>query len=71
MKKRLYRSTTDRMIAGVIGGLAEYFAIDSALLRLVAALGILATGLFPGVVLYLIAVFIVPNALDVTIHDVS
>ena len=33
--KRLYRSRDDRMIAGVCGGLAEYFSIDPTIVRLV------------------------------------
>lgn len=50
------------MLAGVIGGLADYFDTDSTLLRLLAVFAILVTGLFPGVVLYLIAWVIVPEA---------
>lgn len=65
MKKRLYRSTHDRMIGGVIGGLAEYFNTDSTLIRLFAVFGILITGFFPGVVAYLIALIIVPNEPEV------
>ena len=34
MKKRLYRSAHDRMLAGVCGGIAEYFQIDPTLVRL-------------------------------------
>lgn len=34
MNKRLYRSTHDRMLAGVCGGIAEYFQIDPTLVRL-------------------------------------
>lgn len=62
MKKRLYRSTSDRILAGVIGGVAEYFEVDSTLLRLVALLGFIFTGLFPGILFYLIAIVIMPVA---------
>ena len=34
MNKRLYRSAHDRMLAGVCGGIAEYFQIDPTLVRL-------------------------------------
>lgn len=53
MKKRLYRSRTDKKIAGVCGGLAEYFNIDSTLVRL----GVLLIFLFYGVglIAYLLA----------------
>jgi phage shock protein C len=37
--KKLYRSTSDRMIAGVCGGLGEYFDIDPTLVRLIFVLG--------------------------------
>lgn len=60
MDKRLYRSRDDRIIAGVCGGLAEYFHVDSSLVRLVWALIS-----FPGAVglpLYLLAWILVPAA---------
>jgi phage shock protein PspC (stress-responsive transcriptional regulator) len=44
MEKRLYRSETDRMIAGVCAGFAEYFEIDPALVRLVFVLFALLSG---------------------------
>lgn len=34
MEKKLYRSSNDRMVGGVCGGIAEYFNIDSSLVRL-------------------------------------
>jgi phage shock protein PspC (stress-responsive transcriptional regulator) len=42
--KRLYRSRTDRRIAGVCGGIAQYFNIDPTLVRLLAVLGLLFVG---------------------------
>ena len=42
--KRLYRSTSDRMIAGICGGLGEYFGIDSTLVRLIFVFGAIFTG---------------------------
>ncbi len=42
--KRLTRSKTDRKIAGVAGGLANYFGIDSVLVRLIFALACLPGG---------------------------
>jgi phage shock protein C len=57
--KRLYRSRSERMIAGVCGGVADYFGIDPTLVRILA----LATFLVPGsgVIAYLIAWVIVPE----------
>ncbi len=42
--KRLYRSTVDRQIGGVCGGLAEYFNIDPTLMRVLFVLGLLFVG---------------------------
>jgi phage shock protein C len=57
--KKLYRSLSDRKIAGVCGGLGEYFNIDSTLMRLAAVLLALSGG---GVLLYFIAWFVIPEA---------
>ena len=57
--KRLYRSKTDRRIAGVCGGLAAYFNLDPSLVRLLAVLGlILAGGTFWA---YIIMAIVIPN----------
>jgi len=59
------------MLAGVIGGLAEYFDTDSTILRLLTVAAILVTGFFPGVLLYLIACVIVPlEEQGSRVHDV-
>ena len=58
--KRLYRSSSERMIAGVCGGLAEYFNIDPTVIRLLSV----AAAFFnpPGAVLaYLLVMIIVPE----------
>jgi phage shock protein C len=57
--KRLYRSETDRMIAGVCGGLAEYLDVDPVLVRLAMVLFTLAGG--SGILVYLIAWIIMPE----------
>ena len=63
MKKRLCKSRSDRKICGVCGGIAEYFGIDSTLVRLVvAALTIFTSYIVGGVAIYLIAAFILPVA---------
>jgi len=59
LRKRLYRSRTERMISGVCGGIAEYFDVDPVWVRLVTALLILANGL--GVIAYIIAWIIIPE----------
>ncbi|KRT90427.1 PspC domain-containing protein [Bacillus glycinifermentans] len=63
--KRLFRSEKDRKIAGVVGGLAEYFNIDAALLRIITVLlFIFSTGI-PVLLIYIVWVFVVPNEGDV------
>lgn len=58
--QRLYRSREDRLIAGVCGGLGDYFHLDPTLLRLLFVVGFFATGsgLLWG---YLIMMIIVPE----------
>lgn len=56
----LYRSETDRYLGGVCGGIAEYFNIDSTLIRLLFIASILLGG--SGVLVYLILWLIIPTA---------
>lgn len=42
--KKLYRSRDNRMIAGVCGGLADYFKVDPTVMRLIAVLLLVFTG---------------------------
>ncbi len=60
MTKKLYRSTKDKKIAGVCGGLAEYFDIDPVIVRILAVILLLPGGL-PGLVPYVILWVVVPN----------
>jgi len=57
--KKLYRSKTDVMVAGICGGLAEYFDIDSSLIRIIFVVLLLNFG--TGFLAYLILWFIVPK----------
>jgi phage shock protein C len=59
MERKLYRSSTDRMIAGVCGGLAEYFGIDPTWVRIGAVVLILGAGC--GLLIYIICAFVIPN----------
>lgn len=62
--KRLYRSRKDRMLGGICGGLAEYFNIDSTLIRVIAVVLLLLTIIpFPVTfVVYLLMWLIIPEA---------
>jgi phage shock protein PspC (stress-responsive transcriptional regulator) len=57
MAKRLYRSSDDRVIAGVCGGVAKYFDIDPIIVRVLAAVSLLVSGvgLLAYVVLWIVA----------------
>lgn len=66
MEKKLYRSRTNRMIAGVMGGLGEFFGVDPVLLRLGYLILTVFTGFVPGIVGYVLAIIIVPEATLVT-----
>ena len=59
--KQLYRSRTNRKIAGVCGGLGEYFGIDPVIVRILAVILLLPGGL-PGLVPYVILWIVVPEA---------
>ena len=56
--KRLYRSKTDKVIAGVCGGMGEYFGIDPVIIRIIWAL--LIFGMGAGILAYLLAWLIIP-----------
>lgn len=58
MYRKLYRSQKNYMIAGVCGGLGEYFNIDPVIVRLLAAFSVLLAG--GGLIIYLIAWLIIP-----------
>jgi phage shock protein PspC (stress-responsive transcriptional regulator) len=62
--KRLYRSRNDRMLGGICGGLAEYFKVDSTLIRVIAVVLLLLTIIpFPVTfVVYLLMWLIIPEA---------
>ncbi|MFH1192975.1 MAG: PspC domain-containing protein [Candidatus Jorgensenbacteria bacterium] len=60
--KKLYRSETDKVFAGVIGGLGEYFGVDPVVLRLAWIAIAVFTGIIPGIVVYILAFLVVPRA---------
>lgn len=57
--KRLYRSKKDKIIAGVCGGLAEYFEVDPTIVRLVFVITLFAGG--TGLLAYIIALIVMPE----------
>lgn len=59
--RRLVRSSSDRWIAGVCAGIAEYFGWDPAIVRLAYLLLSLFSAAFPGLLVYLILWLIMPK----------
>ena len=57
--KKLYRSSTDRKLAGVCGGIAAYFDIDSTVVRLAWVILVACFG--TGILAYLLAMLVMPN----------
>jgi len=60
--KRLYRSRSDVKIAGVLGGVAEYFGFDPSWVRIAYVVLTILTGVVPLAFLYIVMMFVVPKA---------
>lgn len=59
MKKRLYKSSTDKKVCGVCGGIANYFDVDPTVIRLIWVIFTLMGG--SGLIAYIIAAIIMPD----------
>ena len=59
--RRFYRSRSNRVLAGVCGGIAEYYGSDPTAVRLLTLVLGLFTGIFPMIVLYLVAAIVIPE----------
>lgn len=60
--RKLTRSYQERKLAGVCGGVGEYFQLDPVLIRLVWVFGTAMTGVVPGILAYLVAWLIAPES---------
>lgn len=67
--KRLRRSDSNRVFAGVLGGLGDYFAIDPVLFRVLFLFLVLVTGIFPGVIAYFLAIMVMPSEQQPVVHE--
>ena len=59
MKKKLYKSSEDKKLCGVCGGIAEYFELDPTVIRLAWIVFTLLGG--SGIIAYIIAAIVMPN----------
>ena len=64
IQRPLRRSRRNRQIAGVVGGLAEYFNVDATLLRVVYVVGSIVSAAFPGLLVYALLWLIIPEEND-------
>lgn len=63
MARKMYKSSTDKKISGVCGGIAEYFDIDPTLVRVITVLLILGWG--SGLILYIVLALVMPYDYEV------
>ncbi|MHA6251778.1 PspC domain-containing protein [Oceanobacillus sp. CAU 1775] len=62
--KKLTRSTEDKYVAGVLGGLGEYFNVDATLLRLIFVI-VLIPSFMTVALIYLVAALIIPKDIEI------
>jgi phage shock protein C len=67
--RRLYRSRSNRVVGGVLAGVADYFGIDATLLRVLYAVLAIFTSFFPALVIYVIAMIVIPEEPFATVID--
>ena len=65
--KHVYRSRTNRIVGGLLGGIGEYFAIDPVLVRLVFIAVLILTAVIPCAFIYFLGLIVVPLESDVVI----
>lgn len=70
MQRKLTRSSKDRIISGVCGGLGEYFSIDPVIVRIGWAF-LSAANIIPGILTYIICVIVIPEDDEITDEDYS
>lgn len=59
--RRLVRSTSDRMVAGICGGIGHYLGIDPTIVRVFVAVSAFFTAIFPGIITYILLIFVIPR----------
>lgn len=61
MEQKKLRRSNNKMLAGVCAGLAEYFDVDPTMVRVVYAVLTFFSAAFPGLLLYIILLLLMPN----------
>jgi len=60
-RKQLRRSRSNRMIAGVVGGLAEFWSLDPTLARVIFVIVSIISAAFPGILVYAVLWLVIPE----------
>ncbi len=60
-KAKTFTRSTNKVLTGVLAGIAEYFNYDPTLVRLLFVLLVLVTGIIPGVLVYILAALVMPK----------
>jgi phage shock protein C len=60
-QKKILKKSNEKMLFGVLGGVAEYFEFDPTVVRLVFVIIALLTGVMPAIILYIVAALIMPK----------
>jgi len=58
--RKLMRSRTHKVIAGVCGGIAEYLEVDPTVVRVLYVVATVLSGVLPGILAYVILTFLMP-----------
>ncbi len=61
MEQKKLRRSNNKMVAGVCAGLAEYFDVDPTMVRVIYAVLTFFSAAFPGILLYIILMLLMPN----------
>lgn len=61
MEPKKLRRSNNKMLAGVCAGIAEYFEVDPTMVRVIYAVLTIFSAAFPGILLYIILMLIMPN----------
>jgi phage shock protein C len=65
MKKKLYKDRSTGVISGVCSGIAQYLNIDVTIVRLLYILLSIFSAAFPGIIVYIILVFVLPDKSEI------
>lgn len=57
----LRRTQQDKIVAGVMGGIAQHFGLDANVLRIVYVVGSILSAAFPGILVYLVLWLVIPT----------